>query len=204
MKNNLKSMRSFAATLITFGSLAGGANGAVLINFSDSPVGTLTAGTIITTQYLSLGVTFSATENGSPINLVVVDIETVAAQGNYLGNTDSNSFGSRHDTITITFSSPVENVSWLTQSHGGQSISFNAFSSSNTLLQTVNTSSGGISWGTTSFSASGISRIEANQPSDGWAWGLDNLSYTVVPEPASASLIVLGGLGILARRRRIK
>lgn len=190
------------ASIITIGSLSGRADAVTLIDFSNSPVGALSAGSILTTQYSSFGVIFSATENGLPVNLAVVDNYTVAAGGIYLGNTDSNTFLNRHDTITITFSNPVNNVSWLTESLGNLSITFNAYSSSNALLQTVVTPAAGVSWGATSFSVSGISRIEANQPVDNWAWGLDNLSYTAVPEPASALLLGLGSLGILARRRR--
>ena len=183
--------------------IVGNAN-ATVIDFDNLPGGgTLASNTILTTQYSTLGVVFSATENSSPVRSAVISTFQPIS-GNYWANTDSGSFGPRHDILSIDFSSEVENVSWLTQSYGSRAITFNAYDSNSSLLESVTTTG---DWLLTSFSASGIARIDALQPTEGWGWGMDNLSFdsaTQVPEPGTAFLIVAGLLGLAGARRKMK
>lgn len=173
--------------------------------------GTLPANTILTNQYGSLGVTFSAFENGSLVNSALLDLDFVADNppsnsGNFWANTTSNSFGSRRDIFRMEFADPVSDVAWYTESFGNPMITFQAYAANRILLETINSSGNFV---LTSFTAGGISRIDALQPTDDRGWGLDNLSFqsnaAAVPEPSSLALFGIGacvaGVGAARRRR---
>lgn len=176
-------------------------HGAV-VDFDNLPGGgTLSADTILTTQYASVGVIFSALEDGSPADSAVID-QFGPISGNYWANTTDGNFGPRWDVLIMEFSTPASGVSWLTQSHGNLDITFNAYDAGNNLLETLVITG---DWVPSGFAASGISRIEALQPEDGWGWGLDNLEFTAgqIPEPATFSMIALGlaAASLLTRKR---
>ena len=185
-----------AATTIDFDNLPGG--------------GTLAANTDLTNQYSSLGVNFSALENGLTAVAVLSDVLPTIPPG-HSGNAWYNCSllpffcSNRADVLRIMFDSPVENVQWYTDPSGGPpgpGITFEAYDASSTLLATVlvTTSS---TFQLTAFSVSGISRVDMIQPTDTWGWGIDNLSFDVVPEPSTAVLVAAGLVGLAIHRRRV-
>lgn len=91
---------------------------ATLIDFDTSPAGAIASGTIITNQYSSLGVSFSASENGSPVDAwAVTQFAATAAGAGHSGNSLWNcnvGCGPRADILRMDFAAPVSNVSWYT------------------------------------------------------------------------------------------
>ncbi len=179
-----------------------GALKGALVDFDNLPGGgTIPADTILTSQYASIGVTFSASENGSPVSSAVINTYSPISS-NYWANTNNGSFGPRYDVLIMEFADPVSGVGWLTQSYGGLSITFNAYDAGYNLLETIVVTG---DWVPTSFAAAGISRIEALQPDDGWGWGMDNLAFSSapIPEPATYAMLALGlAAASLLRRKR--
>jgi len=173
---------------------------ATIVDFDNLPDGgTLGLNTILTDQYSSLGVTFSATENGRTVDAAVINSYSPYS-GNYWANTTSGSFGPRHDVLSITFDNAVEDVSWLTHSYGRSPILFNAYDKAANLLESFDTYG---RWVETSFSSSGIYRIDAVQPLDHWGWGMDNLSFVTIPEPQTILFLCVGLAGMFYLRRKI-
>ena len=172
---------------------------AVTINFENSPVGTLSAGDVLKNQYASQGVVFSAWENGSEVNSIV---RNFSGGDLYWVNTTTPSFGPRHDILRMEFASPISGLSlnFFTQSHGSLAITFKAYNSSGTLLETVTAQGSFVS---TSFSANGISRIDGLQPNDHWGWGLDDLTFNAaVPDTTgTVALLILAALSLLFVRK---
>lgn len=192
---------------------------AISIDFDDLPGGgMLSPGTVLTDQYSGLGVTFSAFEEGGPVDSAVVDNFTSDFppfnSGNYWGNTADNGFGTRHDVLRMTFSEPVSGVAWYTQPHSfAWSVTFEARDVNGVLLETVVATSPlgpPTSWVQTTFSSSGISQIDGFQQVDDHGWGLDNLSFEtasgpIVPEPSTLALLGTGLAGLCGygwRRKR--
>lgn len=182
----------------------------ILIDFDSSPVGAIASGTVITSQYASLGVTFSALEDGNTVSTwAATQFAASTAGAGHAGNSLWNcnvGCGPRADIIRINFAAPVNGVSWSVDSEGGLPITFNAYSATNVLLQSVQVTSTWPNFAPASFSVSGIARIDALQPSDTWGWSMDNLQFTsgsTVPEPGSLALagLTLAAAGLVRRRR---
>ncbi|MHB0961336.1 MAG: PEP-CTERM sorting domain-containing protein [Pirellulaceae bacterium] len=185
----------FVAVLL---SVSSGARG-FFVDFDTDPSGNaLSSGEILTNQYAAWGVTFSALENGSTVDsLLILNSEVY-------GNSWANApdlFGSEAwDILRIEFASPVTNVEWLTFSLGSEFITFSAYDAEGNLLETVLPSGDPVS---TAFSVSGISRIDAEQPSEEYFWAMDNLSFAAVPEPSTFVLWWLfGTVGVAWAWRR--
>jgi len=175
------------------------AQGAV-INFTDLPGGgTLPWGTILTNQYATLGVNFSAFEDGNPTNSY---LSLIGNPANSWSNWNITNNIIQADILRMDFSNPVSQLEWETETYGPSQVTFQAFDSNGSLLETVSINSTPDNlWAPTSFSTSNISRVDAHQPTDFWQWGVDNLSFVIVPEPSTTVLLVLGLMGVSCRRR---
>lgn len=187
-------MKKILAILAAVLAIAPAANAAVVtVDFNDLP-----GGTVASTQYSHLGVTFSARENGSAVG---------ATTGFYDGRLAwSNCFptfcGDRADVIRMDFSQAVSGVQFLVNTAGSLRPTFNAYNQSGQLLQSLVAEAG--IYTVAAFSVSGISYVEGLQPQESWGYLIDDVQFTVtdVPEPASAALFGLGALGLAALRRR--
>ena len=166
--------------------LAAVSSNAVVIDFDmDAGGGAIAANTNITTQYSSLGVTFSAFEDGLSAlawTKSSLDAGTPPSSPNIWSNCGAGAGatscgGDRADLLRAVFDFDVESVSWMLDSLGS---SF-------------------------SFSVSGIRRIDMVQPSDSWGWAMDNLAFSAVAVPATAGVLLLGiGVaGLLVNRKKL-
>jgi hypothetical protein len=204
--------RIFAATSL---ALVGPSlsQAAIIIDFDLLPGGGGVAdGTQITTQYSSLGVTFSLLEDGIAVNgpLATTNFAPVGQQGNRLANLfDTNLRG---DILRISFAGTASNIGFdfFPQGDSGANTRVQAFDSSAATISDVTTGIGGFSLiAPFSVTGSGISRIDITQPDDAWNWGLDNLAFTLdgddsnpVPTPATFALMVVGLAGLGWKRRK--
>jgi hypothetical protein len=178
------------------------------VDFDNLPGGgTLVRNTILTNQYASLGVTFTAFENGSIVESAVIDrfifSDYPDRSGNYWGNVrNSVETNRRHDTMRLIFSTPVRNVEWLLNTFGVNLATFEAYDAAGVLLETFTTIGDFTPKG---FTATNISRIDGHQSFDGMLWGMDNLTFDTSPpplpppsDPAPTSSVPEPGTGLLA------
>lgn len=199
-------LRPAALMLVTLFAAAPLSATMVSIDFDNVPGGgTLAPNTILTDQYSSLGVAFTAFENGNVATSAVINTfifsDYPQREGNYWGNVPLGTDRvNRRDTMRMTFSSPVHSVQWLLQSHGADPVLFEAFDVAGNLLETF--SSVG-DFTLVGFSATNISRIDGHQAFENMLWGMDNLRFDTspladppppapVPAPGAGLLFVLG------------
>lgn len=174
--------------------------GATVIDFA--PLG---ENVVVTDQFASDGVTFSGWENDVLVPIVTANFGS-ATGDTYFSNCYPTRCGSRADILRINFSGLVGGVSFVLDSEGPMSLTFEAFDSGGTLLETFDATGDGVIF---SFVTDGISRIDALQPIESWGWGLADLTFTLsdaVPEPAVLGLFGLGlmGIGVARRSRKMK
>ncbi len=201
------------------------------ISFDQLPNGTTlpNSGTTISTQYASLGVTFSGhnsvTGNTGPLNAWGFIAATgPGGSGNYLGSFGEISpspivpgpsdylLAPRYDVMSLLFTGPVSGISFGLNTMGGQnSVTINAYDALGVQLLSlpgVMANQGGFDIKT--LSASGVAKVDIiggfNSPFSARIFGIDNLSFTVdppaVPEPATWAMMIAGfGLTGAAMRR---
>jgi hypothetical protein len=198
MKLILKSIAALMASLFI------GAANATVINFDD-----LSGPVVLGEQYASLGVHFSAYENGSAVGALAGNSlsGTYHTPDNVWSNCVGSICGSRADVLRIDFDSAVSDLSWWTDTAGtfGGDMHFNAYGSDDSLLESIiATATVEGTYALSAFSVSGISYVELLQPTDDWGYYIDTLSFTAsVPEPSVLFLMGAGLAGIgLARRRK--
>lgn len=195
------------------------------VDFDNLPGGgTLVPDTVLTNQYASLGVTFSAFEGTNVVNSIVTNVFIFSdysnRSGNYWGNIHVGiEKQRRHDTMRLTFSTPVHSVQWLLNTFGPNLVTFEAYDAAGVLLETFTTIG---DFTLREFTATNISRIDAHQSFENMLWGMDNLTFDTsppplpppsdpaptssVPEPGTGLLALLGmaGIRIGAVRRRFR
>jgi hypothetical protein len=203
MKHTLKSVRSLAATLITFGSLAGGANAALSLVFSQDLTTSQTTVTLTATSFTVAGLATTTTNpiGGSstfmrPLSGVVAfsgptDMSFSAATTLYI--IPSYNFGTGGNDTVASQLSPSNPFLFI----GAGAIGLFPGHESDDISNFVGTAtySG-------DFAAKGISPTPQTITfSNGQELAI---SFQTVPEPSAAILVGLGALGLLAKRRRIK
>lgn len=203
MKLKHTKVATLAATLITFGSLAGIANAAT-ITFDDAWTSlgqSASPGSFYSSQGVAISGTFfglvGGVGNGDPGNWDLEGTVGSAFLGINQGTSGNPTFTfSVPQTGSIDIGVPRWTSNFLVSgSLGGSSV----FSSSISISDDNN---GQGTWSTFSFSDP-IDTIQVQLTSgSAIAYGIDNVSVTAVPEPSSALLMGLGALGFVAHRRR--
>lgn len=174
------------------------------INFDTFPDGTaVPSSTVITTQYLPLGATFSST-SGGPI--AGVFLNEASSFPNFLAG-NPNSF---QPIIMDLVVPPIESLDVTLISVGDAIVTATALASDLvTILDTVLVTNPGTGVGLgnndrITLSAVGISRVrfEITEPFSGDGFGIDDVTFTPVPAPSTMLLLATGLLGIFGYRRR--
>lgn len=182
----------------------------VFIDFETLPGGDVIIPEVaLGNQFASLGVTFSAEEDGVAVSPTIqspdVFFGVPAFSGTNYANNQIVGFGpsdldNRADVFTMTFASPVTNVSFYADPNGSSDPVFNVYDASGALLETITVDNP--DWILVTLSSTNISRIEGIQPSDTWNFSVDDLSFDVVPEPSTLAIAGLGLLSLGMFRRR--
>lgn len=167
---------------------------ATTINFQSIP-----AGTVLTNQYSFLGVNFSALEDSAVVGAKIINR---FGSGDFVWTncTDLSSTTlcgpdiSRADILRIEFDQPANNVSWITDSEGDKSITFNAYNIHDVLIESVSITGDDV---LTLFSVGGILRIDMIQPFDDYGWFFDDMHFDIQPVPLpTTAWLFLAGLGM--------
>jgi hypothetical protein len=190
MKHTLTSVRALAATLITFGSLAGGANGATLTFgntalFGAAPYTEL--GLVVTSTSGSNGIFDPASGFSSHFFTYDAPTTTASIALDPLGTATAFDLYTLDIGLGPFSGASSTDITFTGTLFGGGTVS-------TSFLGVNSVSNVALNWtGLTSVTISGTEDL-----------GIDNVNFTMVPEPSAAILLGLCSLGLVARRRRIK
>ncbi|HXX12846.1 MAG TPA: PEP-CTERM sorting domain-containing protein [Burkholderiales bacterium] len=222
MHNTLRALAGAAGALLAFSAAAG----PITITFDTLADGItpLPNNSAVDVQYLADDVTISGSATVTPI----ATSDDCAGgcgslvQGQILENW--NSKGARAQTITISFTNPVRDISFVFVPFGqpGDKVSVQAFAADDLVFQaaagTQRVNASDLSY-LFSVDADDVTSLQLSRPGN-WVFGLDNLTFTVddppilaaavaldpaaVPEPASLALagLAFAALGLSRRRTR--
>lgn len=211
-----------AASIALFGAVP--ALSATVIDFDTLPGGaSVSDETPISTQYASLGVTFSASFEGDAVQPVATSYAGGPSgplySGNYLANSSTGNpitflpgggviLTPRYDLLSISFDGAADNLSLSFNNFSlvGRT-TFSAYDAGGNLLETFTTNAGN-GWAVRALTSDGIARLDLTT-TDGGYYGLDQLTFDLVsapavPEPAAWALMI-GGFGMVGgamRQRR--
>jgi hypothetical protein len=166
------------------------------IDFSSVP-----AGTQITNQYASQGVTFATEQSGVP---------PAIGWGNGLSNTPTGGYPTTNFLDIIFSGSGASNVSFTFCNFGpGNGSFFNAYSTGDILLQTGALDGDPYSdgFGLVTITGSNIGEIEIgnNAGVSDWEFSVQQVNFTsssATPEPGTMLMFGTGVLGLLGAARR--
>jgi hypothetical protein len=203
MKYTPKSARTFAAALITFGSITGGVDAALVITVSETG-GNVVANSVGSLNTTALTDTFGGSGSGmvpSTGYLVTGSNDADDLRG-YQTVTGPVTFGTR-----VTFAGTSSASGDTIGVFGGRLTGGGQISAGSIIVPDDYVSgsqlSGTATWVLQSFDSLGL-----DEGSYTWTWGsgatADSLTLNIgaVPEPSSALLLGLGALGLAGIRRR--
>ena len=217
-RSTLPALIGAAAALLALSAAAG----PITINFDTLPDGdALPNNSAVGAQYLADDVTISGSATVTPM----ATSDDCAGhcgslvQGQILENW--NSKGARTETITISFTEPVSDISFVFVPFGesGDKVSVQAYASDDLVFQAETGTQRVSAWDVSyifTVDADGVTTLQLSRTGN-WVFGFDNLTFTVddppvwanvtvdpavVPEPASLALagLAFAALGLSRRR----
>jgi len=163
------------------------------------------AGTVITNGSPFAGVVFDYSD--PTYDLVVLDGLDTTSSPNFLGVDDSTTTGFffPEDLLTLTFPTPVRAVGGFFVTPAGildgvLHLTTGAGTANSGLLPTATLPSGDEAWFVGLIADSPVTTATFTSDFTVLVYNLDDITYAPVPEPMSATLVVMGLAGMACRR----